>query len=327
MYTFYGQVKHHIRQQCAGAILRVLEAAATTGWMCRLLNVRGEEITFMLQPKLMSMNFDQPEAQLTFGLSNRTSCSKCRWRKGHSAFRKSSIQRGNAVKRLYVIANDNRAALQKSAARKLKHWGFNPTRRCFLHTQQCNKVLVRLPGQDEVFPCIDYRDKMHALFIFLHRVICTESLNYIYISAANKRIMHQRLHSFQRNYNFRESYSGKSIRKQKNLFSSKDMSAKEKVAMIFLLPHVFGHNAELLSENLRMPMLTALAYAQLLIIAVKGRRSYNVNELKTIFDNGYIMLFGALESLFSSTQAEDEDADAPPAFKRQKRYKTSRTLV
>ena len=99
------------------------------------------------------------------------------------------------------------------------------------------------------------------------------------------------------------------------------MSAKDKVCMLFLLPHILGHTADLLPDYARMPMLTALAYAQLVIIAVKGRRSYNVNELKTIFDDGYIMLFGALESLFSAAQHpdEEEDPDAAPAFKRQKR--------
>lgn len=270
----------------------------------------------MLVPKLMGMNMDQPEAQLTFGLSNRTSCSKCRWRKGHSAFRKSSPQDGVAVKRLYVLANDKRARLQKSAVGTLRHWGFNSTRRSCIHTGTCDKILVRIPGANEVFPCVDYRDKMHGMFIFFHRMI-TETLNYIPITAANKRILHQRLNYIQRNYIFRESSSRKTFRKQKNMFSAKHMSAKDKVCMIFLLPHVLGHSADLLPENLRMPMLTALAYAQLLIIAVKGRRSYNVNELKTIFDNGSVMLFGSLESLWSFKHPDE--ADAPPAFKRQKR--------
>ena len=311
-------MKHYIRQECAGFILRVLEAAAKTGMMCYLQNVRGVETVFMLVPKLMAMNMDQPEAQLTFGLSNRTSCSKCRWRKGRSAFRKkSSLQSGTAVKRLYVIAHDNTAQLQRAATVKLKHWGFNPTRRSCIHAGICDNVLVRIPGLDEVFPCVDFRDKMHGMFIFFHRMI-VESLNYIPISAAHKRIMQQRLVYLQRNYIFRESSSGKNFRKQKNIFSAKNMSAKDKVCMLFLLPHVLGHVADLVPENLRMPLLTALAYAQLLIISVKGRRSYNENELKTIFDNGYIMLFGALESLFGYSQPDDPDA--PPAFKRQKRF-------
>ena len=78
---------------------------------------------------------------------------------------------------------------------------------------------------------------------------------------------------------------------------------------------------------MRTPMLQALAYAQLLIIAVKGRRSYDVNELDIIFNRGYLMLFGALEALrqmaddIRSREHEDnpDGAPAPKRFKRQRR--------
>jgi hypothetical protein len=73
------EVKFYIRQQCAAAVFRVIEEAATRGVKCRLLNAANEEVERLLYPRLCSMNFDQPEAQLFFGLQNKRSCSKCRY--------------------------------------------------------------------------------------------------------------------------------------------------------------------------------------------------------------------------------------------------------
>ena len=62
------KLKFYVRQQCAAAILRVLEEAAKRGVICRLINQENEEITRLLFPRLSSMNFDQPEAQLFYGM-------------------------------------------------------------------------------------------------------------------------------------------------------------------------------------------------------------------------------------------------------------------
>ena len=73
------KLKYYVRQQCAAVILRVMEEAAKRGVRCRLPNQRGEEIERILFLRLSSMNFDQPEAQLFYGLQNKYSCSKCRF--------------------------------------------------------------------------------------------------------------------------------------------------------------------------------------------------------------------------------------------------------
>ena len=86
------EVKYYIRQKCATAILRVLEEAARRGVVCTLLNQQNKEVLRLLFPRLSSMNFDQPEAQSFFGMQNRYSCSKCRYRKGYSAFRPVSVR-------------------------------------------------------------------------------------------------------------------------------------------------------------------------------------------------------------------------------------------
>ena len=65
------ELKYHIRNQCIAAILRVLETAAQYGVRCRLPSTTQGEEDMILMPRLFSMNLDQPEAQLYFGMLNR----------------------------------------------------------------------------------------------------------------------------------------------------------------------------------------------------------------------------------------------------------------
>ena len=138
------------------------------------------------------MNFDQPEAQLFFGLKNKCCCTKCKRQKGFSAFRQSTSQSGTAVRRLYTMVREAPAEVAKVAREKLQRWGFNPARPCCIHSlMDVDKLLVRLPGWDEVFPCLDYRDRMHGIFIFLHHMIM-DVLNVIPLSAPQKRVLDER---------------------------------------------------------------------------------------------------------------------------------------
>ena len=175
--TNFYRLKFHIRQECAVAITRVLEAYASTGIVCRLRNVRGVDTTRLLFPRLMSMNFDQPETQLFFGHQNKQTCTHCRRRKGRSAFRLSRPQVGSTVQRLYDIVNAPDRGLQSAARKKLKRWGFNYQRRCLIPTV-CRNLLIRLPGTDEVFAHLDYRDFLHGVVMFLGHMFC-ELLDYI----------------------------------------------------------------------------------------------------------------------------------------------------
>ena len=75
------------------------------------------------------------------------------------------------------------------------------------------------------------------------------------------------------------------------------MTAADKICMLFFMPHVIGHQADLIPERLREPVLTAIAHAQLIVIAVSGRRQYTKIELEAIFDRGYLLIFGALERI------------------------------
>jgi len=66
------EIKYYIRNKCIAAILRVLETSARSGVRCRLPSTTDSDDEFMLMPRLFSMNLDQPEAQLYFGMLNRT---------------------------------------------------------------------------------------------------------------------------------------------------------------------------------------------------------------------------------------------------------------
>ena len=52
------EAKFYVRQQCAAAILRVVEEAADRGVKCRLFNSQNEEVVRLLYARLSSMNFD-----------------------------------------------------------------------------------------------------------------------------------------------------------------------------------------------------------------------------------------------------------------------------
>ena len=199
------------------------------------------------------------------------------------------------MRRLYNIIAEAPPQVATVAREKLQRWGFNPARRCCLHSHEVHNLLVRLPGSDEVFPCLDYRDKMHGIFIFLHRMIM-EVLPYIGLENAQRRVLDERLAEVCSRRAFRD-HTGKAYRRQRSVFESTGMTAADKVCWMFLIPHVFGHKPDLIPAAVHTPLMTAIAHTQLILIAVSGRRTYTKIELETIFDRGFVMIFGALEQI------------------------------
>ena len=224
------------------------------------------------------------------------SCSKCKWRKGRSAFRKASRHSGDSVQTLYDIHDLNTGPTQRKAKEKLMRWGFNPARRCLLPII-CQFLLVKRPGYtDEVFPSLDYRDRLHGLIIFLFRNF-QQSLCEMGLSKKLQQIMDQRLMEVGIQRVFRTHGTERSYRVQRSLFTNANMSGADKTHWIFLLPHVIGPRASCLPEPVREPFLMALARAQLMLIASRGMRPYNEPELHEIFDCGYLIFFGAMERI------------------------------
>lgn len=229
------------------------------------------------------------------GLKNGRCCTKCKRRKGYSAFRTGSKQSGRAVSRLYNTVMEAPPETVKVAREKLQRWGFNPTRKCCL--LDFDKLFVRVRGTDEVFPGLDYRDRMHGIFIFVHRMIMTV-LGYIEFEPKQQRVLDERLAQVCARRVFRDR-TGKSYRRQKSVFEATGMTAADKICWMFLIPHVLGHDPDpaLIPAGIHGPLMTAIAHAQLIFIAVTGKRPYNRVELETIFDRGYLMIFGGLEQI------------------------------
>ena len=121
-----------------------------------------------------------------------SSCSKCRRRKGRSAFRNSSRQDGRLITKLYEVYTFNTGHARRLAGEKLKRWGFNPDRRCLLPVV-CKHLLIRPPGcRDMLFPSVDMRDKLHGLLTFTFRIL-QEEFPRMALSAAMKQTLDQRL--------------------------------------------------------------------------------------------------------------------------------------
>ena len=164
---------------------------------------------------------------------------------------------------------------------------------------------------------------MHGLVIFLHRVIF-QTLDLIVKGSRLRRVLDNRL-TIVANRGFR--VVGRELRKPKSVFTDVDMSASEKASVIFLLPYVLGPFGDaILPEIVMLPLRTAVAQAQLILISVHGRRLYTEQEFSIIMDRGFVTMFGALESIrewdFNARMTQslnDDEAPPPKRFKREDR--------
>ena len=222
------------------------------------------------------------------------SCSKCKWRKGRSAFRQATRQSRHRIQTLYDIYERSDGVSRRLAGEKLQRWGFNPNRRCLLTLDRQHLLITRSGHEDELFPGLDFRDRLHGLHVFIFRVL-NVSLCGMGLSAKLKQVLDQRMMEVGIQRVFRTSGTERSYRVQRSLFTDANMSGADKTHWVFLLPHVIGHRASCLPESVREPFLCALARAQLMFLASRGLRPYNEAELHEIYDEGYLIFFGAME--------------------------------
>ena len=258
-------------------------------------------------------------------------CSKCKRRKGRSAFRKGSRQSARKLNFLYDIYTLNEGTHKKLAAQKLRRWGFNPDRRCALPLV-CDKLLIRTPGhKDDLFPELDFRDRLHGLHTFLFRTLSTP-FRRMGLSGKTKEVLDQRLTKLGLERIMRDPKTSRSFRVQKSLFTDEGMTGEDRVQWIFQVPHVLGHQALCLPENLRHPVLEAFDTAQLMIVSSRSFRAYNVAELDLIFNQGFTRLFTCMERIYlinynrihrdrlRKHRKNPDKYRAPVPFKRQKRW-------
>ena len=273
------------------------------------------------------MNLDQVEAQAYYGMKNKCCCSKCKRRKGRSAHRRASKQRGTTVNRLYNIVENPQLdeSLRTLASQKLMRWGFNPTRRCLL-TSSCDRLLVRCPGTDEVFPGLDYRDKLHGLFSFLFRAF-DRIFRPMFLPGSTKQLLEKRLLWVGLHGCLRTSRTNRSYRVQRTLFNGANLGTVDKVCILFLLPHVIGHEATTIPQTFRGDLLGAISQAQQMIVACRDNRSYTEQELDLIFDQGFVTLFRHLESINAVNEHTNyakkmrQHRDNPDKYRKPKRFR------
>ena len=212
----------------------------------------------------------------------------------------------------------------KLASEKLKRYGFNPERRCLLPVV-CKHLLIKIPGKDEVFACVDQRDRMHGAFIFIHRSL-TELFIKMRLSGAVKKILDQRITKVCLEGGIRHPITNRSYRVQNSIFSETNMSTSDRVCVIFLLPHILGHEARILPQEIRYPVLKAIAIAQQIIIAMRDGRAYTERELQLIFDDGYIELCRHFETIYAVSSNKryryelDRHQRNPAKYTRPKRF-------
>ena len=233
---------------------------------------------------------------------------------------------------LYGIYENNvDKRLRRLAKQRLTRWGFNADRKCVL-PDVCDRLLVRTPAQhDELFPGLDFRDRLHAMWMFLHRQV-VECLNDMRLSNKTKKLLDRRLTDAGLTRALRHHDTHKTYRIQRTMFSEANMSAADRVCVIFLLPHVFGHQASDLPQELRAPFLTVVSRLELILIASSRSRPYNERELHEVFERGWIELFSALEFIFEFNhnkiynkrlekhRENPEKNKAPKRFRKKVRY-------
>ena len=141
---------------------------------------------------------------------------------------------------------------------------------------------------------------MHALMVSLFDQVILGFRELQGVSAGQKRVFDARLCTISSQRTLIK-WDGKMYRCPKSLYSDDGLSAADRAAILFLLPHVIGPLASELPEYSRVPILTAVTHAQLCIIASRGLRSFTECELVNIFDKGWILIYRALETLHAAS--------------------------
>ena len=179
---------------------------------------------------------------------------------------------------------------------------------------------------------------MHGLFIQMY-VKLLDALNDISLSGEVRQVLDNRLTHITLQRTLRDPVTSRSYRVQKSLFSSEGLTTVDKVCVLFLLPHILGPDAEILPEYARLPVLRAIARAQLCVIASRGLRSYTEAELVSIYDEGYVVFYRNLETLYhiaheeiykrkQDAHEENPNKNPPPKrFAKKRKYVTARLLA
>jgi hypothetical protein len=141
--------------------------------------------------------------------------------------------------------------------------------------------------------------RLHALMKFLCKTV-TETLNDARLAAprgATKILLDRLLATASAQGGIRNPTTNRAYRVQKTMFHDANVTTVNRVSTLFLLPHAIGHQAELFHEDDRDHVLCMIAQAQMMIIACRGHRSYTEDELRSVYEEGFIVFFRQVELL------------------------------
>ena len=118
----------------------------------------------------------------------------------------------------------------------MKRWGFNYERRCCL-PRICRNLFLRLPGRDDVFPCVDFRDALHGLVMFLVGQLMV-SCDYVPFTTEQRRTLDRRL-TLLGSRRLIRAPGGHFYRRQKSIFSDVGMTLEHRSSMFQRILSVF----------------------------------------------------------------------------------------
>ena len=326
----FKQAKHHLKQACIGHVLDNIESRALHGFRCVIGGV-----TTVCFPRVGAMSLDTPERVTYFGLRNQGSCALCRKRAGRSTTRTSTLHDPDAVKRLYAAATlpneevrTRRAQRDRKKARlMLRRHGLDYEKRCRLD-EHANRCLVRIPSiGPRLYGGLCRMERMHIYFIGY----CTYTMELL-VQCVPKKNYHLVRAVLTQCHQFRDPFTGTTHPRLPNLMKMTHLTAERRVRAIFYWAHVLGVKAEIIEHrDIRRTAQIAVAMLQVILIAVRGHRSYTMDELNMIFREVGAQFFRALEELaefFANRRyarrqqdhARDPDRYAPPrSFTRMRR--------
>ena len=277
------------------------------------------------------MTLDTIERVKYFGQRNYRSCGFCRLRNGRSVTRRARRQNPALIKLLLGWATkETRVQIQisqraKARAKLLRH-GWNYKRRCRL-MDFADKCLVAIPGlPPSMFHGLLHFERLHTFFInyctyLMELLAAMVDKKYYGLTSEYVRSCHQ----------FRDPATGRTHPRLPSVLKMTHLTAERRVRAIFYWAHVLGTQAGIIERSMRTHALAAVATLQLLLISVRGHRSYSKAEWETIFCDVGTEFFRNLEAMAEYEEEKrlrtkrerhrqrPETTRAPLPFKRQRR--------
>ena len=291
-HTFVFPNMYEYSKVCIGKVLRCIERRSQHGFTC---SIGGHQR--LLFPRLGAMTLDTVERAKYFGLRSYRACATCRLRKGRSCARQSTRHDPDVLNNYFRWANsnarDNVSISQRAKARKkLAHHGFKYKTPCLLH-EYAYHCLVHVPEFPKLlFGGTCTYERMHAYYI----AFCEYATDMLVASVRPDQ--HDRIEQLVRRcHQFRDPTTGVTHPRIHSILKMTHLTAERRVRSIFYWAHILGPKAECIVEVLRTPALVVVSTLQLMLISMRGHRSYSQRELETIFFGVGTQFFRALETL------------------------------